>query len=247
MSSRKKQFEHIFHDLGEYMFSSESILKHTLNSKQEIVAATASVPKKEKDKKQIYKKENLFIPRRKDKLFWSFYILINGFDAYEFGRNDAFKTEKAFKIAAVEKLRDMKDDLKAAKLRRPEVEDELVNQQVITIKGLHALCMAYHASLTYVVGRKYYEWNCGDEYEGIFVAGDTGDTGIRYEMDQDFLTKVRTEYWKVDNYIKPMKAPASYAIKELQDITIRLGLSILEENGKKRNKKTLYEQILTRL
>ena len=55
------------------------------------------------------------------------------------------------------------DQLKAFKLKRNAVENELVNEQRIGLDGLRALCIAYGVSIVYVVGRTYYDFQHGDE------------------------------------------------------------------------------------
>jgi hypothetical protein len=100
-----------------------------------------------------------FTPVHKDKLFWCFFILLKGHTEYELHRSDVFAVEKQLKIETVEKLKtaDMKAKLKDLKLKRTELENELVNEPVITLKGLYALCLVHNISLIYIAGRKYVE------------------------------------------------------------------------------------------
>ena len=51
---------------------------------------------------------------------------------------------------------------KELKLKRTELEDEIVNKQTITLKGLCALCLVHNVSITYVFGRKYCEINTSE-------------------------------------------------------------------------------------
>jgi hypothetical protein len=81
-------------------------------------------------------KKNTYTPYNKgDKLFWCFYIILNGYEDYELNKSNAFAIEKQFKIQSVEKLKSIKSKLKEMKLKRTEMEDELANKQKITIKG----------------------------------------------------------------------------------------------------------------
>jgi hypothetical protein len=241
-NSRKVNYEHIFNNLEEYMFSAENMIKYTSNKvKKDIVES------KKYRKTAAEPAEVSYVPHHKDKLFWSFYILLHGFDKYEFVKNDNFKVEKMFKIATVEKLRGMKDLLKEAKLRRSEIEDELVNQQKITAKGLHALCMVYGVSVTYVFSRKYCQFLCGDTAQGVILRSDKGDDGIKYEYDEAYMTHVRNNYWEIADPSAPMKAFSLCALKELQEICSRLEISLSDASGKKKSKKSLYEDILNKL
>jgi len=112
---------------------------------------------KEKKEKEKKKREEL-VPRHRDKLFWCFYIIYKGEHDYEQHLADNFITEKNFKIATAEKLKELKDKFKRAKLRISEIEDELINKQCITLKGLHALCLVYDVSIMYVANKKYSEF-----------------------------------------------------------------------------------------
>lgn len=189
-----------------------------------------------------------FSPPEKDKLFWCFYILLNGFDEYELSKKSSFKCEKETKITSVEKLSSIKDILKELKLKRTEIQDELVNQNIIGIKGLYALCLINKVNLLYVKDRVYYEFNCGEVDEPFkVIINDTNNTYISYNPpDETKLTFYRENYWKVDNIQKPLTAFSGYSLGELQDICRRLDIPLL--NGtKKKTKKELYENILVKL
>jgi len=241
-NSRKANYEHIFNELDEYMFSTKNMFKYFPDRKK-------SAPTESKKVKNTHEKSEdiSYIPHHKDKLFWSFYILLHGFDKYEFVRNDGFKTEKMFKIATIEKLRGMKDVLKEAKLKRNEIEDELANQQKITLNGLHALCLVYGVSVTYVFNRKYCEFLCGDTSHGVIMCSDKGEDGVKYEADEAYMTRIRNNYWKVTDPKTPLKAFSHYTLKELQEICSRLELNVLDSAGRKRSKKDIYEIILNKL
>jgi len=241
-NSRKVNYEHIFNDLEEYMFSAKNMTRYFPN---EVNTFTAESKKQKRTSSKP--EEACYVPHHKDKLFWSFYILLHGFDKYEFIKNDNFKIEKMFKISTVEKLRGMKEALKEAKLRRSEVEDELVNQQTITMKGFHALCLVYGVSVTYIFGSKYCVFLCGNTAHGVILCSDKGNNGIKYESDEAYMTNIRNNYWKIEDPASPIKAFSQYALKELQDICSRLEIDLSDAVGKKKSKKRLYEDILNKL
>ena len=241
-NSRKANFEHIFNGLEEYMFSAGNMIKYLPNDAKNVVVE----PRKTK-KTQDKHVDLSYVPHHKDKLFWSFYILLHGFDKYEFVRNDSFKTEKMFKIATIEKLRGMKDILKDANLKRNEIEDELVNRQKITLKALHALCIVYGVSVTYVFGRKYCEFLCGDIAQGVIMCSGKGEDGVKYDSDEAYMTRIRNNYWKISDPGSPVKGFSHYTLKELQDICSRLEINLSDLGGKKKSKKELYENILGKL
>ena len=91
-----------------------------------------------------------FTPFQKDKLFWCFFIILKGHEEYEMNHSNSFSLEKKIKIETVEKLKSIKEKLKELKLKRTELEDNLVNSNTISIKGLCALCLVHNISITYV-------------------------------------------------------------------------------------------------
>lgn len=218
------------------------------------------------------KESELFMPGQVDKLFWCFYIILNGYENYEFNKTNSFSIEKQFKLEAVEKLKTIKHKLKEIKLKRTELENELANMQKISIKGLYALCLIYNISITYIYGRKYciipsYKTNTdGDD-------GDDGDNsktenniyikqgiirqnnkkedclynitdGHENNNDTPFLNKIKDEYWHIENIQKPLKTSSAYTLKELQDICIKLEIDITNFDSEKNKSKPKTKQKL---
>lgn len=197
------------------------------------------------------KQETHFTPFQKDKLFWCFYIILKGFDEYELHHSDHFAIEKNFKIASVEKMRNLKDELKEAKLKRNEIEDELVNKEMITLKGLHALCLVHKVSLTYIYGRMYCEFlyngagTCTGA--GVIIKMGTNQNSVKYDANEEYMTSIRNNFWKIDNIQKPLGSSGAYSLKELQDICTKLEIPITNETGKNKLKTALYEDIVKRV
>jgi hypothetical protein len=225
---------------------------------------------KEKKEKEKKKREEL-VPRHRDKLFWCFYIIYKGEHDYEQHLADNFITEKNFKIATAEKLKELKDKFKRAKLRISEIEDELINKQCITLKGLHALCLVYDVSIMYVANKKYSEFLY--DLEASEAAGASAseagsiepeiiclkehEKGNKYfikcfedenqENKKQYIKSVREGYWKIENVDKPLKVPSAYTLKELQEIGEKLGLALKSDLGKNKTKPILYQEILEKL
>ena len=212
--------------------------------------------------------DSSFTPFQKDKLFWCFYVLLNGFTEYEMHHTGHYALEKAFKISSVEKLRNMKPEIKELKLKISEVEDELVNKEQISVKGLQVLCLIYKVSITYIYGKQYCEFFYAGTGTGTGADTGTGtDTGkigiirrnekkehsILYE--DTILETIKQTHWFIEQVQKPLKAPSAYTLKELQDICEKLEVSLKykQENAlgqiteKNKLKKELYEDILAKL
>lgn len=242
MTSRKDNFEHIFKNLKEYMFFPENIDKYTNFNTIKVI--NNNFKNKNKENKKV--EEDIFVPKEKDKLFWCIYVIIYGRENYELINNKFFEIEKKNKIESVEKIRDNKDKLKQEKLRKTEIEDELVNNNIISLKGLHALALINKLSIIYVGKYYYYKFLYNDDKPYIII-NNNNNIGLKFNYTEKFLTNILTNYWEIENYNKPLKGISSYSIKELTDICTRLKINILDNNGKKKIKKTLYENILMNL
>ena len=105
------------------------------SNKYEINNKSKEKKENKENKENKEKKENKYLSQ--DKLFWCFYIILNGHHNYEF--NNSFKQEKEFKIECIEKLREIKSELKALKISLNHVENELLNERKIGLQTLIAL------------------------------------------------------------------------------------------------------------
>jgi hypothetical protein len=195
----------------------------------------------------IIKKEENFTPLQKDKLFWCFYIILKGIDDYEMNKNTAFATEKKFKIDTVEKLRFMKDKLKELKIKRNEIEDELVNKDCISTKSIQVLCLIYKVSIIYISGKKYSEFLFAESDKITGIIEQNKELSVKNTIDMEYISTVRKSYWFIENIQKPLNAPSAYTIKDLQDISTKLGINLVSNLGKNKTKQLLYEEILTKM
>jgi hypothetical protein len=211
---------------------------------------------KDKDKD---KDKDFFIPDKEDKLFWCFYILTYGFDKYEFIKNNSFKFEKDFKIKTIEEMRKQKDLLKAFKIKNTIVENELLNDKVISIKTLNLLALIYKQNFVYISGRTYLLINYSND-EKIYdtkniIIKDGKDYKIYYNSDiielneriKKDLDDITNNYWKVEDINKFIRAISAYTISQLNEIATKLNISIINELNKKKTKKELYDEILLKL
>jgi hypothetical protein len=189
---------------------------------------------------------DIFSPSEKDKLFWCFFVLANGFEEYELSKKSSFKCEKESKILSVEKLGNIKDKLKELKLKKTEIQDELVNQHTIGIKGLYALCLVNNINVLYVKDRLLYELNSGSDSEFKVIVNENNNIFIPYKLDEAKVSFYRENYWKIENIQKPLNAFSGYSLGDLQTICKKLNIP-LQNESKNKTKKELYENILTKL
>lgn len=174
-----------------------------------------------------------------DKLFWCFLIILKGEQDYIL--DHSFKKEKEFKIETIEKLRKIKAELKALKLKLNDIENELLNEKKITLKGLVALCLLYKINIMYVWNRKYFEIiNNADDKINIII-NENGEDKISNDVSNNKMNYYRENYWCIENISKPLKAITAYSKDELLIIIKKLEINDI---NLKKTKKEMYEKIL---
>ena len=267
----------LFHQLEQYMFTSETLLKCYTPSEHNgsvpatlaPVPATLAVPVpatlaprtipstrasaiSRPFKKRVVQSCPLqfLTPRYKDKLFWCFFIVSEGPIQYQLVGPNWFSTEKDYKIKTAERLTSVKDAIKAMKLKRSEMETELVMQEQIGITGLQALCLLHNTALTVVFGRKYIDIQpLHADKKGIIVVNQDGEYTLRYDFDGSFLQDVYANYWHMDGVGSKngLKSVTAYTLLQLQDISRRLLLPLQDPEGKFKTKPILYQTILSKI
>jgi hypothetical protein len=196
-----------------------------------------------------------FIPYQKDKLFWCFFIVLEGFEEYELNRSNWFTIEKEFKIKTAEllKVKHIKEELKSMKIRRSEVENELVMLPCITLQTLHAMCIIYDVAITYVFGRKYIQVGSlvrTPSKNAIILVNEKKQHVLRLNTVEEnavFLKEVRENYWLLEDMEKPLKSVSAYSTNDLQNICKRLQIAVTLDNGKNKTKALMYQDILIKI
>jgi len=201
--------------------------------------AQSTVPAKAKVKAPLV---TTIIPKETDKLFWCFYILHKGQDAYSMVKNQHFTIEKQMKIDFVKVIRDNKPLLKTYHLKKCEVENELVNESVISLKVFYLFCIYYEIDVIYLSNKFYYELDqiFNPDVKPFLICNKNGTYFIETETQNlDFF---RLNMCKMDNisrYIKPM---SGYKLTDIHDLALKLNISI--DDGKRKTKQQIYNELL---
>ena len=186
-----------------------------------------------------------FFPDVHDSLFWSFYIMKNGQEAYDSLGKINIVIERKIKIEYIERFRESKQVLKSYKTAPlTHLENVLLNEKQIDIKTLIALCVIEGISFMYIYKNTYFEMNIdADESTQInaIVRMDM-PTKYGYKIIQDVKT-IRESFYKIDNMNKPLKSMSAYKLDELVVFCNKLGMT-MDNDGKKANKKCLYEMLV---
>jgi len=197
----------------------------------------------------------------KDTLFWCFYICKYGYDDY-IHLTKRFTIEKNEKISSIQLIKKNKNILKEWKLKKSEIESDILNSEIISLQSFFALCIYHKLNCLIIDGRKYYEINCeetiaednalleernsSNEYYLIHKINGkyTVDVSSSQEEINNRLVNFRNNYYHITNLQKPLRGFSSYSLGELRDICENLQISITNETGKKLLKKELYSEII---
>jgi hypothetical protein len=194
------------------------------------------------------KDSSFFIPQEKDGLFWCFYVIKNGFAAYEYPGATSFVNEKAEKFKLIESLRTKKQVLKTKKIKniKEDVEYDLANKNKIGMKTFIALCAGDNINILFIHKRKCFELMCEDDNPFHVIHWNENPEKYCYEMNasKEVLDKYRTTLFKWESLEKPLKAMTSYKVDELMELCVKLGLDEKMNTAGKKTKKDLYELLI---
>lgn len=193
-----------------------------------------------------------FYINKNDQLFWCFYIIKNGYDNYEINKNNSFYLEKSIKINSIEKLREKKDLLKINKLKLNEIENELANEKLITIKGFIALLLINDLNVFYVGDSIFYKFISNKDKQNFIVKYNKQikKLGVSLNDNNDtnkYIKNITETKMELFDITKQIKGISSYKLGDLQDICNKLKINIKDNDNKNLKKTLLYETILIKL
>ena len=209
------------------------------------------------------KASEMFFPKERDQLFWCYYILVNGFSAYEMLDTHRFTVEKNEKLKCVDLIRSTRKHLTANKVRGIDtIENMLVHDHTIDAKAFIALCVASNLNILFVHRRKVYEVlldvdNMDPDNVHVIHQYDSPRTRYGYEtgtsqakMDE-YLGRASDNnttpyYVKAVSLTNPLRAISSYKVGELRDMVIKLKI-LDNETAWKKTKPQIYETIAQNL
>lgn len=210
-------------------------------------------------KKEIKLKDAIYKPLKKDSLFWCFFILKNGFSKYEMEvGNQDFSIEKQEKFKYIDELRKPcnKDLLKIHKIKPLSLlEDDLANQERISIKTFFALCIVEKINVILIDKRKIYEVIITDDpkIEVIHRNSISYEHHIELDVPIDKINMYRETYYKMTTFDDSLKSIASYKVEELLELCKKLDIILPNEKQeekekgekkKKLSKKDIYELLV---
>ncbi len=189
--------------------------------------------------------KNNIVITQKDKLFWSFYIIVCGVDGYNEIQSKIFTTENDFKYESITKIREKDKMLKSVKLKIQDVESELISNKKITMNVLHALAIAYEKSIVFIHDRIYYEFPYGETY--FLIERKKNDLILHLNDQYANILQIKKDLYHINNTNKKIKGIDSFTAKEVQEIAVKLQIETVSETGKPLTKTNLYNAIVIKI
>ena len=200
------------------------------------------------------------IDQFKDKLFWCFYKLLNKLEDEDLKQLNGFEIEKKFKFNTIEKLKENRILLKNKKINRLSVQDDLINNNKITLKTFQCLCLIYKINVILLKNNKLYTIFSVDNIDNInsltldnynvielIYQNNYGDFTINIINninEKDLLDKLDNLYFVIE-LEKPLKSITSYKLCDLINIVSKLNID--NKILVKPTKQHLYNLILKNL
>ena len=239
----------LFNELSNHTFSAKNLVNFAknecYNEPQEHNAVQNCVsPKKNQ------KKDTMFDPslKHKDSLFWCFYVMLFGIDAYDMIGNQHFVEEKKIKFKYIEILRSKKDILKMHKIKPlSEIEDDLANKEKIGLKCFIALCIVANLNAMIINKQKYYEIIMNDNNEPIIIYQKSQPLKFTMSLEstKEIIDSYRNKYFKLETIEYKLKSINSYKMEELVELCNKLEINMnCDSTNKKITKKILYDKII---
>jgi hypothetical protein len=205
-------------------------------------------------------KPDLLIPSQKDTLFWCFYIMKHGLNAYNTIGNKHFQIEQEEKIAAIEFLRTKKDLLKTHKIKPfTSIESDLSPGSTINIKTFFALTICYELPVIYIYKNTYID-NFDIDNDNVVIDNNNGPSPhiIQWTRPNEYAFVYDPSKWvslcnakyKWQSIDKPIGPAALYKITDILELFNKLQISTNNANtvfhlAKKPTKKEMYDAILS--
>ena len=270
-TDRSKQVIETLEDVKDYMFDCKNLrqfTKHNMDfvSLNDTKSINNSVPINQTKKTRVLdnkpnsyiKKDDIYKPKQRDSLFWCFYILKYGLSKYEMEvGNQHFQIEKQEKFKYIDLLRkqDTKELIKMHKIKPLSLlEDDLANQERISIKTFFALCIVENINIILIDKRKLYEIITTDDPKIHIIHRNsiTYEHHIEMDMVPEKIIMYRETYYKMPNFDASLKSMTSYKVDELLELCKKLDIDVEnktnkehnELNTKKRSKKDIYELLV---
>ena len=236
---------HIIANLEDYMFTSKNMSNSICYTKEKYQHNDKDTDNN-KDKKKHKKHKKITIIDKKDQLFWIFYIMRNGFEDYALIGNNHYRIEKDRKIKLIGEITANKSLFKEYKIKKLyECENDLLNEEKISFKTFHVLCILYNIQFYLLQHRTIFKNIILDAETTLVIHKLEGlnNYGLEYNVVNDVLENYNNVRFEIDNYEKPLKGISSYKLEDLQKICEKMCIQLEHRGSKKKTKLELYNEL----
>lgn len=185
------------------------------------------VPKQ--NKLQIPNKinNNMIIPNKTDSLFWCVYIAVYGYDEYNTIINHYYNKEMEERQKIIDYLKKnpsiiKNSNIKITKIAFQEMLSDLMVNKKITLNLLILLCIYYNINIFIVNDYTYVEFSVINEILDkptyIIYKNKNKEYAIDLDFSMEKINNIKNNYFKIENFIKPLKSISNYSIHELKQI-----------------------------
>ena len=181
--------------------------------------------------------EDVTYPKRKDNLFWCYYILKYGINDYNNLDTHPFKIERKIKEKSIELLNKNKSKIKERRIKY-DVND-LLCEPSISLNMFFALCCASSINVTLVDQKTYFTLIDNLSNKNNFIFKNKYQYGIMNKKPDD-LNKT---HLKAVNLNKIIKGISAYKLNEIEEMCDILKINLYGTNSKRLTKKDLYDKI----
>ena len=146
----------------------------------------------------------------KDLLFWIFYKLYD----VNYEKYPNFEDESKIKLNLLSNFDKKKEIYKQHKLKKEDIENDLIYNKVISITGFTALCLHYNINIIINNKRSYYVigfFDCEEKKVPVLVYNQT--FSIMYNNLKYFKN-----YYKLPSVHKSIDVVSKYKLNELKEI-----------------------------
>jgi hypothetical protein len=169
-----------------------------------------------------------------DKLFWSFFVIINGITEFEYIKmlQKIKITEKQVKIEFLEKINKRRKEIMKKKLVKTlsSVESNLL-EDTTTLETIVVLAFIEGVNILFVDERTFFYVENDEEKEINIIKNDVVVFGNTEEIKKNRLHRYRVD--------KVLSSISNYKLNDLKSM-----YNILTESSHKMTKQTLYDNII---
>ena len=208
----------ILNQLKPHMFTRKYMDNFTDNIHKSIPESKCVHKQKKKESMDV------FVPKYKDTLFWCFYIMKKGWDAFYLVGRNSFSIEKECKISYIEMLRKNKELLKKNKWRRRVIEDDLLNNKILSPITFICLCALHNINVTLIEEHYYYAY-IHTTTPTLYIIKNQGQYGLYNGILPTIQDKLNN-MWEINNLAKPLRGCSAYKVGDLKKISKQINIDI---------------------